>query len=157
FLYPGVGGGPGPLTVVTQSPLQVGLIDRAYSQSLVASGGVSPYTWSLTADSGPLPSGLVFSSGGLISATPTTHGTSIFAAQVADAASDTAQKDLAITVRRSSSEFDSTFESQDVPTKMEPGQGFIAVVKFLNNGAQSWNPGGLYLRSQNPTDNAVWG
>ena len=54
-MYPATGGGPGPLTVITQSPLQIGLIDRAYSQSLVASGGNPPYPWSLTADSGPLP------------------------------------------------------------------------------------------------------
>src|SRR5919205_3760023 len=40
---------------------------------------------------------------------------------------------------------------------MQPGQGFIAVIKFLNSGSRTWTPGSVYLRSQNPTDNAVWG
>jgi hypothetical protein len=61
-MYPAVGGGPGPLAVITQAPLQIALVDRAYSATLVASGGTSPYTWSLAAGSGPLPPGLVINS-----------------------------------------------------------------------------------------------
>jgi len=157
FMYPAVGGGPGPLTVISQSPLQIGLIDRAYSQSLIASGGTPPYNWSLTAGSGPLPPGLAFNSAGLIGGTPTTEGTYIFTAQVTDALLATSQKDLAITVTRVSANFDSTFQSQEVPTKLDPSQGFVAVIRLLNSGSQVWDTNGLYLRSQNPTDNAVWG
>lgn len=157
FMYPAVGGGPGPLTIITQTPLQIGLIDRAYSQSLVASGGTPPYNWSLTAGSGPLPPGLGFNSAGLIDGTPTTEGTYIFTAEVTDAQLATSQKDLAITVTRVSANFDSSFQSQEVPTKLDPSQGFVAVIRLLNSGSQIWNTNGLYLRSQNPTDNAVWG
>jgi hypothetical protein len=157
FMYPAVGGGPGPLTIITQSPLQIGLIDRVYSQSLIASGGTPPYSWSLTAASGPLPPGLALNSAGLISGTPTTEGTYVFTAQVTDAANVTSQKDCAITVTLVSANFDSTFESQEVPTKLDPGQAFVAVIRLLNSGSQVWGASSLYLRSQNPADNIVWG
>jgi Putative Ig domain/Matrixin len=157
FLYPGTGGGPGPLTIITQTPLQLALLDRTYSQSLIASGGTPPYTWSLMAESGPLPPGLVFGATGLIGGVPTTEGTYVFTVQVADATNATSQKDFGITVTRISANLDSTFQSQEVPTKLDPGQGFVAVIRLLNSGSQTWDTSGLYLRSQNPTDNAVWG
>jgi hypothetical protein len=43
----------------------------AYSVTLSATGGQSPYTWSLTANSAGLPPGLTLSPGGVISGTPT--------------------------------------------------------------------------------------
>ena len=45
----------------------------AYTQTLTASGGTLPYTWSIT--SGSLPAGLTLSPGGVISGTPTANGT----------------------------------------------------------------------------------
>ena len=54
----------------------------AYSQTLVASGGVKPYTYSLTA--GSLPAGLNLSSSGTISGTPTAVGASSFTVTVTD-------------------------------------------------------------------------
>ncbi|HKP11731.1 MAG TPA: putative Ig domain-containing protein, partial [Blastocatellia bacterium] len=157
FLYPAVGSGPGPLAIITQSPLQIALIDRGYSQTLVASGGTSPYTWSLADGSGPLPQGLVLNESGIIGGTPTAEGDYVFTLQVTDAAHATSQKDFSINVTRVSSDLDAAFVSQEVPTKLEPGQGFLAVFHFVNSGAQVWNLTTLYLRSQNPTDNALWG
>ncbi len=46
-----------------------------YSITLSATGGQSPYTWSLTANSAGLPPGLTLSSGGVISGTPTNSAT----------------------------------------------------------------------------------
>ena len=71
---------PGPV-ITTSSPLPAGQVATAYSQSLTASGGTAPYTWSIT--SGALPAGLVLS-GALISGTPTTAGTTSFTVQVKD-------------------------------------------------------------------------
>jgi hypothetical protein len=53
-----------------------------YSQTLVASGGIKPYTYSLTA--GSLPAGLTLSAGGTISGTPTAPGASSFTVTVTD-------------------------------------------------------------------------
>jgi hypothetical protein len=45
-----------------------------YSTTLTPGGGAGSYTWALCDDSGPLPSGLTLSSGGVISGTPTQAG-----------------------------------------------------------------------------------
>ena len=72
-----------PLAITTSS-LSSGTQSTAYSSSLSASGGTTPYTWSIT--SGGLPAGLSLASGtGLISGTPTAIGTFSFTATVTDA------------------------------------------------------------------------
>jgi hypothetical protein len=81
-----------PLTIATSS-LPSGMVGSSYSQTLTASGGTAPYTWSIL--SGSLPTGLnINASSGTISGTPTIDGTWNFTAQVIDVASDTATKDL---------------------------------------------------------------
>src|SRR5882757_2970814 len=63
---------PVPLAVTTSS-LPGGTTGSPYSSTaLQASGGVSPYTWSLSA--GTLPAGLTLAAGGAISGTPTVAG-----------------------------------------------------------------------------------
>ena len=83
------------LTVSTTS-LAGGTVGTAYSATLAASGGTSPYTWTLA--SGTLPGGLTLSTAGAISGTPTTAATSSFTVQVKDAANATATKALSIVV-----------------------------------------------------------
>jgi hypothetical protein len=158
FMYPSANAGPGPLAILTESPLQIGLVDRPYSQSLIATGGTAPYTWSVIADSGSLPQGLSISPSGVISGTPATAGTSNFTARVIDAAGGAAQKVFSVTVTSVSSEFDSQFVSQTVPATLAPGQSFTVSLKFLNNGSKVWDgANGLYMRSQNPPQNGTWG
>jgi len=72
-----------PLTVVGGAP-PAGTVGTAYTTSLTAIGGTTPYTWSIV--SGALPAGLSLSpTTGIISGTPTTVGISIFTAQAQDA------------------------------------------------------------------------
>jgi hypothetical protein len=86
-----------PLTVSTTS-LPGGTAGTAYSQALAATGGTTPYTWSLA--SGSLPAGLTLSSGGTVSGTPKTAGTSTFTVKVSDAENPakTATQQLSITI-----------------------------------------------------------
>ncbi len=49
----------GPPTILTTSPLPSGAAGVAYNQTLAASGGTTPYTWSII--SGGLPEGLSLS------------------------------------------------------------------------------------------------
>lgn len=70
-----------PLAVGTTT-LTAGSVGVPYSASLTATGGVAPYTWTLT--SGSLPAGLTLSSAGVISGTPTAQGTQTFTVQVTD-------------------------------------------------------------------------
>jgi hypothetical protein len=60
-------------TITSTSPLPAGTVGTAYSQTLAATGDAT-ITWSVT--SGSLPAGLSLSSGGAITGTPTTAGTS---------------------------------------------------------------------------------
>ena len=66
-----------------------GAVTVAYNATLTASGGVSPYTWSVI--SGTLPQGLTLSSGGVLSGTPTAAGSSTVTIQVTDSATPAAQ------------------------------------------------------------------
>lgn len=75
-----------PLAIICNSPPS-GQVGVAYTHSVSASGGTSPYTYSLIA--GAIP-GLSFSSSGAFTGTPTAAGTYLFTLQVTDAASNTA-------------------------------------------------------------------
>ena len=83
------------LTVTTTS-LPDGTVGTAYSETVTASGGTPPYTWSLT--SGSLPPGLTGTMAGAISGKPTTAGAYPFTAEVTDSADATASANLTITV-----------------------------------------------------------
>jgi hypothetical protein len=85
-----------PLVITTASPLPIGAVSAPYSQALAATGGTTPYTWSVV--SGTLPAGLTLSGGGVISGTPTAQGTASFTVQVTDSGMRTATKLLSITV-----------------------------------------------------------
>ncbi|HVD04031.1 MAG TPA: putative Ig domain-containing protein [Candidatus Dormibacteraeota bacterium] len=78
----------GPLAVTTTS-LANPALGVAYSATLSASGGTSPYSWALA--SGSLPPGLGLGSTGVISGTPSVAGTSRFTVQVTDSTTPTAE------------------------------------------------------------------
>jgi hypothetical protein len=88
---------PAPLGVTTGS-LGGGQVGSAYSATLEASGGVTPYSWALAPGSGPVPGGLNLSGAGVLSGTPTTAGTFNFTVRVTDAASATADRALTLVV-----------------------------------------------------------
>ena len=74
-----------PQLVINTSSLPSGAQGSVYTASLSASGGVSPYSWSLT--SGTLPAGLTLSTSGLISGTPSASGTFQVTLQAKDSGS----------------------------------------------------------------------
>jgi len=85
-----------PALQITTASLPGGIVGTSYSAVMVASGGTSPYTWSLS--SGSLPAGLSLSSAGQITGTPTTAASSSFTVKVTDSASNTATEGLSISV-----------------------------------------------------------
>ncbi len=84
------GSASGSFTITIASPLQItttsltnGTPNAFYQQTLTATGGFAPYTWSIT--QGSLPGGLTLNAtSGVISGTPTNTGTSNFTVQLAD-------------------------------------------------------------------------
>lgn len=88
---------PPPSPAITTSSLPAGQLGAAYQATLSASGGATPYSWSLA--SGSLPGGLSLSSAsGAISGMPSASGTSSFTVQVTDSGSKTAQQPLSIAI-----------------------------------------------------------
>jgi hypothetical protein len=89
---------PSPVAVLCAA--STGQVGVPYSSSLVASGGVGPYTYSIT--TGSLPAGLTLNPvTGAITGTPTTAGPFNFTAQVVDStgtAAGTATSNCGITI-----------------------------------------------------------
>ena len=89
---------PSPSLAITTSSLPGGTVNASYSQAVTASGGQTPYAWSVA--SGSLPAGLTLTSGtpsATISGTPTTAGTYAFTLEVSDG-TQTASQGYSITV-----------------------------------------------------------
>ncbi|HVP51612.1 MAG TPA: putative Ig domain-containing protein, partial [Terriglobales bacterium] len=88
-----------PPVVVTTTSLPNWAENASYDTTLTASGGQSPYFWSITA--GSLPAGLSFNaSTGEITGTPTATGTNSFTVQVTDSSSppSSATQSLSLTI-----------------------------------------------------------
>jgi hypothetical protein len=82
-----------PLAVTTTS-LPGGIVGKSYSQTLVGTGGATPYTWTAT---GALPGGLTLSSAGTITGTPTAAGAFSFTVTMTDVNGQTKTGSLSIT------------------------------------------------------------
>ena len=88
-----------PALAVTTASLPGGTQGTSYpSTNLTATGGVTPYTWSLTSAPSTFPAGMNLNSAGQISGIPTVSGTFNFTVQVADSSGGTAPANLSITL-----------------------------------------------------------
>jgi hypothetical protein len=80
---------------ITTTSITSGTVGVAYNATLAATGGASPYTWSVT--SGTLP-GVTLSTAGALSGTPTTSGAYTFGIQVVDSIGFTASQSYNLTI-----------------------------------------------------------
>ncbi len=79
---------PGLLTILTNGELTPGTIGKIYTYTLLGTGGVLPYTWSI--ESGALPSGVTLDGAtGVISGTPAEVGTYTFTVKLTDSTTAT--------------------------------------------------------------------
>jgi hypothetical protein len=86
-----------PVPTITTTSLPNGVRGTAYSQTVQATGGTLPYTWSVSV--GSLPSGLSLnSSSGVISGTPTKIQTKSFTVRCTDAAAQYDDQALSIQI-----------------------------------------------------------
>jgi hypothetical protein len=86
--------GPSALNIAAFT-VNNGVIGISYKFLLVASGGVQPYTWTISA--GQLPPGLTLTTDGVIEGTPTQLGKFNFTAKVTDSQSPTQAYDTLVT------------------------------------------------------------
>lgn len=83
-----------PAVSITTTAVPDATLGVAYAQTLAATGGTTPYAWTIT--SGALPAGLTITAGGVIAGVPSTAGMSTFIVQVTDALGQTAATSLTI-------------------------------------------------------------
>ncbi len=92
----GTGGGSGPPTISTTSPLPNGKVGTAYHEQLAATGGTAPYTWAVSA--GHLPPGLTLSAAGVLGGKPTKGEVAAFTIKVTGHDKETSLQSFSITV-----------------------------------------------------------
>jgi uncharacterized protein with beta-barrel porin domain len=82
--------------IVSPTTLSNLTVGTAFSNTLSASGGTAPYTFTIT--SGTLPTGATLSTGGILSGTPTSAGTYNFTVTGTDANNTTGSRAYSVTV-----------------------------------------------------------
>ena len=94
-----------PLLLSSQA-LPGGTVGTPYSQIVQASGGATPYVWTVPA--GALPAGLLLSASGTLSGVPTAAGAYAFTAQLTDGAGATARAAVTVTLASASLQITAT-------------------------------------------------
>ena len=85
-----------PLITLAPATLPGGSVGVAYSQTLTASGGTAPYTFSLSG--GTLPPSLTLSAAGVLSGTPSAGGTFNFTVTATDSFGSTGSQAYSVTI-----------------------------------------------------------
>jgi hypothetical protein len=117
-------------SIFTPAGLATARTGISYSASLVATGGSTPYTWSLK--TGSLPQGLSLSSDGVLSGTPSSFGNFTFTLEVADQEFDTDSREFSLTVNNLA------ISTSSLPTAVK-GTPFSFALKASGfNPVQSW-------------------
>ena len=148
--------GPGPLTITTTS-LPNGTVNQPYATTVGGSGGITPYSWSVT----PLPANLSFNqTTGAITGTPAAQGTSAHTFTLQDSSSpvQTVQRSLSLTINTASAS--PTITTMSLPNGAV-GQAYNQTVQATGGtGALTWSivagtlPQNLSL---NPTTGVISG
>jgi large repetitive protein len=133
---------------VSTATLAGGTVGAAYSQTLAATGGTTPYSWSISI--GTLPAGLTLNAAtGVISGTPTVAATSAVTVKVTDGKGVVATKALSIMVAAAvTTTPDLTVTAVTGPTAITRGTTkytFTSTVKNQGTAAAAASTVGFYL------------
>jgi Putative Ig domain len=124
---------PLPLSI-TSSALPGGQLNAPYSATLTATGGTTPYKWSLT--SGALPTGLSLSSAGVISGTPTvTAASTPLTLQVSDAGGPQQTQAIVLPL--------TIIDPSVITVAIAPARAALTVTQTLTVSAATNDPSGV--------------
>src|SRR5204863_7733095 len=84
------------LSITSPATPTNGLVGNAYSQTLTATGGRTPYSWSIT--SAGSPSGLSLDATGVLAGLPSAAGTFSFTVQVTDQDNNVARQSVTLII-----------------------------------------------------------
>jgi hypothetical protein len=118
------------LTISPASSLLSAATSAGYSQNLMATGGIGPYTWSIS--SGTLPSGLTLSASGKLSGTPTTAGNFTFTVLATDSVGGIATQTYSLTIVAAA-----TMMRSGVLAQVAAGGGWTTVISLNNTSASA--------------------
>jgi hypothetical protein len=146
---------PGPLSILTASPLPAGATGVPYNITLAPAGGTPSYTWSLVPGSPALPNGFTLnpSTGNIVGA-PTAVGTTQTVFKLQDSKGDSIQKTLSITVNISPTTLAVLTTSLDTGTINQPyadalgGTGGTTPYRWGLKASSPGLPEGLTLNSE---------
>ena len=154
-------------TLSLTASLPIATVGVPYTYTLQATGGSTPYTYSVTA--GSLPAGITMASDGVISGTPTQPGATSFTATVTDSVSATASVPLVLLVQYPTTAYDGeltgpyaflfqgyddvlagvlAYQTASVGSFTADGAGGINMGE-LDSNHQSSHPTGTTVASQN--------
>ncbi len=85
-----------PTLTVTPASLPAGIAGSSYSQTISATGGTAPYTYSIT--SGMIPAGLNLTAAGILSGTPAATGTYSFTVMAAGSGQCAGSQQYSLTI-----------------------------------------------------------
>lgn len=125
----------GVTVALSPTSLPGGTAGTAYSKTITASGGTSPYTFAKT--SGTLPAGLILSSSGVLSGTPTTANTYSFTVTATDSASHTGSQAYSVTIASSGGNHPPVAGTDSVGLNCNYGNGFYL---FTNDSDPDGDP-----------------
>lgn len=125
-----------PTIVMAPATLPEPVAGEAYSQAITASGGVAPYSFSVT--SGALPSGLTLSTAGLLSGMTTQVGAFSFTISVTDANGQISTRSFAMAVTSTPRQ---TLGKQVLSNADEDGNGQVSLNDTLTYRVTVTNSG----------------
>lgn len=117
------------LNIATDAALPTAYTGVAYSQTLTAAGGQSPYTWTLAAGSAALPANLSLSTAGVLGGTPTATGTASFTVKVTDGAQTAATRAFTLTITAPPA-----LSINDVSVSVATGSGSAGPTGYFHTG-----------------------
>lgn len=136
-------------TISTSSPLSNATQSNAYSTTIAATGGIAPYTWSITSHTGT-NTWSINAASGVLTGTPASVETDTITVQVLDSLSQPASKTFSLQVVAGSAGVSPLGINLGVVTYFSPEQPFINILKSAGraegtgDGMTGWitrNPG----------------
>ncbi|MGH9632323.1 MAG: Ig domain-containing protein, partial [Bryobacteraceae bacterium] len=138
----------GNLPTIAPESLPPGTTGSPYAQTLTATGGTAPYTWSVSA--GSLPGGLTLgAANGEIRGTPATQGAFTFTVQVADRIGQNATKNYTLTIVSSL-----TIQTESLPALVIGVRSSVTLAAAGGTAPYTWSvlsgslPPGFALEAQ---------
>ena len=125
-----------------------GAVNVPYTTTLTATGGTTPYTWSVNA--GSLPPGITLNAAGVLAGTPTTAGTYTFTVNVIDANNGVATTSITLVIRSTAL----TITLSASTSSAGPGGKVNYTVTAANIGSAAYSGTSLTVSLTNVLDDA---